>query len=102
MGNRLELHNQLINIILNNNVYYQPPENFKMNYPCIIYNQEPGDVKRANNKVYKYTQKYNVTFIFNGSNDGVILNMLESFIHCELDNIFVNDNLYHYVFTLYF
>lgn len=101
MDNRLELHNRLVQILSSNNVYYQPPENFKMNYPCIVYNLEPGDIKRASNKIYNYKQKYNITFIFNSNNDCIILNMLNTFNYCELDNIFINDNLYHYIFTLY-
>lgn len=102
MRNRLELHNKLANILGTTNIYYQQPENFKLKYPCIIYNQETGDVKKANNKVYAYTKKYTVTFMYTSESDNIILNMLNSFDCCNIDTMFVRDNLYHYTFTLYY
>jgi len=33
MGTRLELQNLLENILGSRNVYFQPPENLKLNYP---------------------------------------------------------------------
>lgn len=102
MRSRLELHHKLTEILGHKNVYYQPPETFKMVYPCIIYNQEPGDVKRANNKIYSYIKKYTVTCIINNENDEIILRMLNLINNCTLDNTFVADNLYHYTFTLYY
>lgn len=102
MRDRLQLHERLINVSGYSNVYYQPPENFKMVYPCIRYNQTVGDTKRASNKVYSYTKKYTITCIINNDKDDIIMKMLNSFEYCELDNTFVSDNLYHYVFTLYY
>jgi hypothetical protein len=102
MGNRLALQNTLSEILGNTNVYYQPPEGYKLKYPCIIYNQEPGDVKKANNKVYSYTKKYSITCIYNADNENIILKMLNKFEYCSVENTFVSDNLYHYIFTLYY
>lgn len=102
MGNRLALHNKLSEILGTTNLYYQQPENYKIKYPCIIYNQEAGDIKKANNKVYSYTKKYSVTCIYNTDNEDIILEMLDSFEYCRLENVFVSDNLYHYIFTLYY
>lgn len=102
MGNRLQLHNRLSEVLETTNLYYQQPENFKLKYPCAIYNQEAGNVKKASNKLYGYTSKYSVTFISNIEKDSVIIDMLNSFEYCSIERAFVNDNLYHYVFTLYY
>lgn len=102
MRNRLELHNQLSEVLKTTNLYYQQPENFKVKYPCAIYEQESGNIKKANNKLYGYIKKYSVTYISNIENDNVILDMLNSFDYCTIDNTFISDNLYHYVFTLYY
>lgn len=102
MRNRLVLHNILASILGNKNLYYQQPENFKLNYPCVIYNQDVGKVVKADNKLYAYTKKYTITFMYPSENDSVIQKMLTKFECCSLDTIFVNDNLYHYVFTLYY
>ena len=34
---RLELHEILCTILGSRNVYFQPPESIKMNYPAIVY-----------------------------------------------------------------
>ena len=102
MRDRLSLHDKLVGILQNNNAYYQPPSGFRLQYPCVLYNQEVGDVKKANNKLYTYTKKYSVTFIYKDCNDDVIEDMLNIFNHCRLDSMYITDNLYHYVFTIYY
>ena len=37
MRSRLELQTLLEDLLESTNVYYQPPENLKMEYPCIRY-----------------------------------------------------------------
>ena len=39
MNKRLELQTKLENLFGNRRVYYQPPENLKMEYPCIRYSK---------------------------------------------------------------
>lgn len=102
MGDRLSLHNKLVEILNSKNAYYQPPANVNLVYPCVIYNQNAGDIKKANNKLYKYTRKYEVTFIFKSSNDDITLTMLDTFKYCTEGPMFITDNLYHYTFELYY
>ena len=37
MANRLDLQALLEDLLGSRNVYYQPPESVKMNYPAIVY-----------------------------------------------------------------
>lgn len=102
MDNRLLLHDKLVEILRSPNVYYQPPANFKLSYPCVTYNPSVGDIKKASNKIYSYTNKYEVTWIFKSSKDDIIQTMLTTFPYCTIDRIFVYDKLYHYTFVLYY
>ncbi len=52
MSRRLELHAKLVDFLGSGHVYFQPPESVRLTYPCIIYNLDDFDVKRADNELY--------------------------------------------------
>lgn len=83
------------------NVYFQPPKGFLMQYPCIVYRKEPGLTQYADNSPYKYDQQYEVTFI-TLEPDSDIPDKLIWLPKSRLSTTFVADNLYHYVFAIYF
>lgn len=66
---RLKLHNLLIELFEDDydpvakNVYYRPPENVKMKYPCIRYKREDIISEHADNISYRKTNRYQVTVI---------------------------------------
>ena len=43
MSKRIDLGNKLKEILGSSNVYFQPPDNLKMVYPCIRYRLEGGN-----------------------------------------------------------
>lgn len=45
------------------NVYYQPPANLRMKYPCICYERTKIRNRDADNGVYRQTIHYTVTVI---------------------------------------
>ena len=45
------------------NVYYQPPANLQMKYPCIRYELNKLRNLHANDKVYRQTVHYTITVI---------------------------------------
>lgn len=45
------------------NVYYQPPANLRMKYPCICYKLEKILSPKADDRVYRQTFHYSVTVI---------------------------------------
>lgn len=45
------------------NVYYQPPANLRMKYPCICYKLEKIRSPKADDRVYRQTFHYSVTGI---------------------------------------
>lgn len=101
MDRRLELQALLEELLGSGNVYFQPPESFKLVYPCIVYKKETFNVWRANNGVYKAHQPYQVTLIYHDP-DYELPKTIAELPYCRHDRNFVANNLYHDVFTLYY
>lgn len=101
MGLRLELQALFEELLGSRNVYFQPPETIKLNYPCIIYERSSNKAIHANNNPFVLFHKYTVTLI-DKNPDTVLPDKLHSLPKTNFDRSFVNDNLYHYVFTIYF
>ena len=106
MGNRLGLHSLLQSLIGvrtdgKANVYFQPPESVKMNYPCIVYTREFIDNKHADDAVYKQKIRYNVTVI-DQDPDSEIATKISKISTTRYDRGFKSDNLNHDVFIIYY
>lgn len=101
MDKRLSLQAQLESLV-GNNVYFQPPASVYLSYPCVIYNLSVGDIKRADDRIYHYTQRFELIFIYRQSNMEIIERVLETFPMCSLSRVYIADNLYHYAFNLYY
>lgn len=101
MGSRLELQNRLEKLLGNKHVYYQSPENLKMEYPCIRYSKNNIDSKYANNIKYINTNLYTLTVIDRRPDNEVIQKILELPLS-SFDRHYVSDNLNHDVINLYF
>ena len=82
-------------------VYFQPPENIKMTYPCIVYNREAMDLKFANNGLYLDKTRYSVTLIDSNPDSPVLANIMKLPL-TSFDRHFTSDNLNHDVFNVYF
>ena len=63
MDRRLELQKLLVDILGTDRVYFQPPSNINMVYPCIVYSLETYDTKKADNISYHVRDRYQVTYI---------------------------------------
>lgn len=81
-------------------VYFQPPEGFRMSYPCIVYERAGIEKKTANNQSYLIHMRYRVTVI-DKNPDSLIPIMVATLPKCSHEQHFVSDNLHHDVFTLY-
>lgn len=107
MGQRLQLQALLVEILgtqdltEDQHVYFQPPANVQMKYPCFVYHWETSDTKFAGNNPYRLTKRYQVTYIDN-SPDSDIPEKVAALPMCTHNTTFVANNLNHYVFTLYF
>ena len=101
MDSRLELHEVLCDILGSRNVYFQPPENQKIQYPAIIYSRNVIENVFANNKVYNQHKSYEIVVI-DKDPDSVIVDKISMMDMCVHERNFKSDNLNHDIFTLYY
>jgi hypothetical protein len=103
MGKPSDLNALLRNLIapFNGTVYFQPPENIKMTYPCI--RCELSDIKTefADNKPYSHKKQYSLTTIEYDPDSGLV-DAVSDLPMCSYDRPFIADGLYHNIFTIYF
>lgn len=98
---RLQLHNVLVGILGTTQVYFQPPESLRIDYPCIIYKRDYIDTVFADNSVYSRKKRYQVTII-DRDPDSDIPDKVAQLPLCLFDRFFVADNLNHDVYNIYF
>ena len=98
---RLQLQTSLETLLGSDDVYFQPPQSVRMQYPAIVYKKDNLDTKFADNAPYSLTWRYEVTVI-SRSPETDIPDKIALLPLCVLVSTFVADNLNHYVFSLYF
>lgn len=102
MSRRIDLHNELINILGTKNVYFQPPETIKLKYPCIIYNLDNYATRFADDETYLGKRNYQILYITKNPDDEMIEKLISSFQLIRFSRSFTSDNLNHYSYTLYY
>ena len=102
MKNRIDLDNELRQILGSNNCYYQPPSNIKLHYPCIIYSLSSIDTTKADNKNYLNHKRYDLQVIDKNPDTDLPNKIIEHFQMVSMGKVFVVDNLNHYNFNLYY
>jgi hypothetical protein len=99
MAPRLDL--QVLLEQLADHVYFQPPENVQMQYPCIVYKRDFAETEHADNGSYRITLRYMVTVI-DRDPDSTIVQAVALLPMCTMNRFFTADGLNHDVFTLFF
>lgn len=98
---RLELHEILCDVLGSRNVYFQPPENLKMKFPCIIYEHDNNYIAHADNRKYSKMRKYTITIVTNDP-DTDIPEKLDEIPFTEFNRRFVADNMHNIVYSIYY
>lgn len=102
MGSRENLQTKLEAVLGSRNVYFQPPETIKMKYPAIVYALGGMHIRKADNTNYISGKNYTVTLIHNDPDNTIMDKILNSFEYSSFDRSYQSDNLYHYVFEIYY
>lgn len=82
------------------NVYFQPPTNKALEYPCIVYKLSTIDIKHGNNLPYKWAKRYSITVI-DRNPDSSIPDEICKLSTASFDRMFVADGLNHWVINIY-
>lgn len=83
------------------NVYFQPPSNKQLTYPCIIYKLDNIDATFADNDPYRLMDEYSITYITRDPDDENI-RKLARLRYCTMSNASTSDNLRNYYYRIYF
>lgn len=101
VARRVALQAVLESVLGSQYVYFQPPPNVQMVYPCIVYKRDNADTSFAGDRPYRYEQRYQVTFISRDPDELTPLK-IAALPQCVNVRHYTVKNLNHDVFTLYF
>lgn len=98
---RLQFQAVLEALLETSQVYFQPPATVEMQYPCIVYKRDRSSTDFADNYMYRFHQRYEVTHI-SRSPDSDIRGKLGALPMSLYNRYFTAQNLHHDVFLVYF
>lgn len=98
---RIDLHHMLVDMLGSDNVFFDPPEKFKLQYPCIVYSLEGFSDISADNIAYRRMRRYNLTYITPIPEDP-FADELADLRYCTLNRPFISSDLYHWSYTLFY
>lgn len=101
MSTRLDLHELLCDCLGSRNVYFQPPESIKMQYPAIVYSRDDIENDHANNGTYIQSTAYNI-IVIDPDPDSEVVQKVSKLPMCTFDRHYAADNLNHDSFTIYY
>lgn len=97
---RLSLQTELETFIPT--VYFQPPANLTLKYPCIIYNKTGKERKYSNNGLYFVKQEYQLMVIEKNPDSKVADDIEEKLQYCEIRQYYTVDQLNHTILNLHY
>lgn len=98
---RIQLQKILEEKLGSSNVYFEPPESIKMQYPCIVYGLSDIYSQKADNVSYNNTRLYQITCIGKDPDTDIPDRILE-LEKSSYERRFKSDNLIHDVIRLYY
>lgn len=101
MDRRPELQSVLEQVLGAANVYFQPPPNLVMVYPCIVYEHDQTNTDFASNVPYRLTKRWQVTHI-DKSSLSPVPDKIAKLPMTTFSRRFVSDNLNHNIFNVFF
>lgn len=101
MAPRLQLQSLLEELLGTDKVYFQPPPNVVLTYPCIVYKRDFAQTTFADNQPYDRQIRYQVT-VMDKNPDSELPAKVAALPMCLFDRFYTADNLNHDVFNLFF
>lgn len=82
--------------------YFQPGTSVQMVYPCIVYKWDRESVVYADNEPYLLRRGYLVTIIDSNPDSTIPITFRKNFPTARFDRSYTEDNMNHWVYTLFF
>ena len=82
-------------------VYFQPPSNVTIQYPCIIYSFDDMRNVTAANKDYLERDKYTVALLTKDPFPNEMLSLIKNIPYSSFDRQYSSDNIHHFVYTIH-
>ena len=99
---RLYLHSALETAFPDLNLYYRPPGNLKLEYPCIVYEPKSPEPAYSNNSAYVIGTRFQLTFLSTLPGYSDVRNIYSvPGIIVGNTQVYVSSNVVHDVFTIF-
>lgn len=100
MALRIDLQDLLESLLGSGNVYFQPPVDIQMSYPCIRYELDDIITSYGDNIPYNNAKRYKITVI-DRNPDSVIPDKVGALKMSSFDRFYKADGLNHFVYNLF-
>ena len=94
-------HEILCTALGSRNVYYQPPESIKMQYPAIVYSRNALEKVSADNTAYAIHQSYHVVLIDRQPDSPIVDNLIR-LPYSRHQSTYKSDGMNHDAFEIYY
>ena len=104
MGQRNDLHQCLKSLYIRGkpHVYFQPPKDQQIEYPCIIYKLDDMPSRHADNRPYQWSHRYQV-MVIDRNPESPLRERVQAMPTARMKTApYERDNLHHFVFSLYY
>lgn len=98
---RSDLQSLLAGLLSSGKVYFQPPPNVQLEFPCIVYRRADLRTEFADNSPYKRKKRYQITVIDPDPDSG-IPDLVAALPLCSYERFFIVDRLNHDVYNIFF
>lgn len=92
---------QALLLELVSHVYFQPPDNMKLEYPCILYKRDNAQTRFADDLPYSIKNRYMITII-DRDPENEISKKVALLPSSTFSRSYTADGLYHDVYNIYF
>ena len=95
MKTRAEVQELLEEVLGSKNVYFQPPTNTSIKYPCIVFKFVRFNVTHADNKPYLVTGHWDIHHMYKNPKNDLKEKFLFEVPFCHFDRRIVTDGVYN-------
>lgn len=93
---RRQVHQTLVDIAGSDvKVYYQPPTNVSLQYPCIVYRSTGTNTAYANNEPYYYVYEFEIVVMSMDPEFQLPYDILNGISYTSITSQYQRDNIYH-------